>query len=323
MRALELPLRLEAVEAALSEKPELGGYVGDDQLGNLGRDLGRELAAGGETPLWDALEGELVEVREGGLARSGRRGDRDADGRAAGGRELALPRRHLPGARQRRRARRRRRADPRRAERDPCLPAPPALDRRRDRHAGRRARRCCSCWPISTPPATTASATPPTGSCRRSSRSPRRVGEPLTILIAARDEEERIGTTVEELRRQFPDAEVIVADDGSRDATAAAAEAAGALVVRLPHRGKGQALTHRRAARGRGRPAALRRRPPRRPAAAARRRRRPDGRRVRPQAGRRLRDREAGGAAADPARRPATTPVSRSRASARLTQRRP
>ena len=68
MRALELPLRLESVEAALSEKPELGGYVGDDQLGNLGRDLGRELAAGGETPLWDALESELVEVREGGLA---------------------------------------------------------------------------------------------------------------------------------------------------------------------------------------------------------------------------------------------------------------
>jgi hypothetical protein len=68
MRALELPLRLESVEAALSEKPELGGYVGEDQLGNLGRDLGRELAAGGETPLWDALESELVEVREGGLA---------------------------------------------------------------------------------------------------------------------------------------------------------------------------------------------------------------------------------------------------------------
>ncbi len=68
MRALELPLRVEAVEAALSGKPELGGYVGDEQLGNLGRDLGRELAAGGATPLWDALEPEIVEVREGGLA---------------------------------------------------------------------------------------------------------------------------------------------------------------------------------------------------------------------------------------------------------------
>ena len=68
MRALELPLRVEAVEAALSGKPELGGYVGDEQLSNLGRDLGRELAAGGETPLWDALEPEIVEVREGDLA---------------------------------------------------------------------------------------------------------------------------------------------------------------------------------------------------------------------------------------------------------------
>ncbi len=68
MRALELPLRLEAVEAALSARPELGGYVGDEQLGNLGRDLGRELAAGGETPLWDALESELVEEREGDFA---------------------------------------------------------------------------------------------------------------------------------------------------------------------------------------------------------------------------------------------------------------
>jgi hypothetical protein len=69
------------------------------------------------------------------------------------------------------------------------------------------------------------------------------VGEGLTILIAARDEAERIGRTVEELRRRIPGAEVIVADDGSRDATADVAEAAGALVLRLPRRGKGQALT--------------------------------------------------------------------------------
>ena len=69
------------------------------------------------------------------------------------------------------------------------------------------------------------------------------MGEPLTILIAARDEAERIGTTIEELRRQFPGAELIVADDGSRDRTADVAEAGGALVLRLPRRGKGQALT--------------------------------------------------------------------------------
>jgi hypothetical protein len=66
---------------------------------------------------------------------------------------------------------------------------------------------------------------------------------PLTVLVAARDEEERIAATVEALRAAFPEAEVIVADDGSRDATADVAEAAGALVLRLPHRGKGQALT--------------------------------------------------------------------------------
>jgi hypothetical protein len=69
------------------------------------------------------------------------------------------------------------------------------------------------------------------------------VAEPLTVLIAARDEESRIGPTVEALRRAFPDAEILVADDGSRDATASVARRAGARVVRLPRLGKGQALT--------------------------------------------------------------------------------
>jgi hypothetical protein len=65
MRAVTLPMRLEAVESAIAAREELGGYVGEEQIGNLGRDLGRELAAGGETPLWDALEGEIVEERVG------------------------------------------------------------------------------------------------------------------------------------------------------------------------------------------------------------------------------------------------------------------
>jgi glucosyl-3-phosphoglycerate synthase len=79
------------------------------------------------------------------------------------------------------------------------------------------------------------------------------VDEPLTILVAARDEEAVIARTVEELRREFPEAEVIVADDGSRDRTADVAEAAGAIVLRLPRRGKGQALSaaERAAAPGR------------------------------------------------------------------------
>jgi glucosyl-3-phosphoglycerate synthase len=67
--------------------------------------------------------------------------------------------------------------------------------------------------------------------------------EPTAVLVAARDEAERIAATVAALRSQFPSVEVIVADDGSRDGTAEAAEAAGAFVLRLPPRGKGQALS--------------------------------------------------------------------------------
>jgi Glycosyl transferase family 2 len=69
------------------------------------------------------------------------------------------------------------------------------------------------------------------------------VTDPLTVLVAARDEEATIAETVQTLRRSFPDARVIVADDGSRDGTAERAEQEGALVLRLPARGKGQALT--------------------------------------------------------------------------------
>jgi len=66
---------------------------------------------------------------------------------------------------------------------------------------------------------------------------------PPTILVAARDEESTIARTVSGLREQFPGARVLVADDGSRDETAAAARRAGADVVELPRRGKGQALS--------------------------------------------------------------------------------
>lgn len=67
--------------------------------------------------------------------------------------------------------------------------------------------------------------------------------EPLTILVPARDEEGRVGEAVRALRERFPEAEVIVGDDGSVDATAAEAEAAGAVVLHLERRGKGQALS--------------------------------------------------------------------------------
>jgi len=69
------------------------------------------------------------------------------------------------------------------------------------------------------------------------------VSDALTVLVAARDEEGSIAETVAALRAAFPEAEVLVADDGSRDGTAGAAEGAGARVVRLPRLGKGQALS--------------------------------------------------------------------------------
>ena len=69
------------------------------------------------------------------------------------------------------------------------------------------------------------------------------MAEPLVVLVAARDEERRIGTTVAALRAAFPDAQIVVADDGSGDGTAEEADRAGATVVRLPRLGKGQALT--------------------------------------------------------------------------------
>jgi hypothetical protein len=69
------------------------------------------------------------------------------------------------------------------------------------------------------------------------------VDELVAVLVAARDEETAIAQTVESLQETFPGVEVIVADDGSKDGTAEAAQRAGAQVLRLPARGKGQALT--------------------------------------------------------------------------------
>ena len=67
LRAVTVPLPTEDVERALLSRAAFGGYVGEEELDNLGRDLGRELAAGGETPLWDLLTPVLVGERVGSL----------------------------------------------------------------------------------------------------------------------------------------------------------------------------------------------------------------------------------------------------------------
>jgi len=67
---------------------------------------------------------------------------------------------------------------------------------------------------------------------------------PPVVLIAARNEAERLPATLRALAAAFPGARVVVADDGSTDGTAALAARAGAEVVRAPRPlGKGGAAT--------------------------------------------------------------------------------
>lgn len=64
----------------------------------------------------------------------------------------------------------------------------------------------------------------------------------VVALVPARDEEATVARTVEALRT-LPVDEVVVVDDGSTDATSAAALAAGATVLRIRgHAGKGGAM---------------------------------------------------------------------------------
>jgi len=70
----------------------------------------------------------------------------------------------------------------------------------------------------------------------------------ILVVIAARDEADRIGATLAALHETFPGARLFVADDGSTDGTSSVAAAGGAEVVWAPEPvGKGGAAT--RAAR--------------------------------------------------------------------------
>jgi len=56
----------------------------------------------------------------------------------------------------------------------------------------------------------------------------------VVAVVPAYDEEDAIAGVVDEIRAFDPAIDVVVVDDGSRDSTADAADAAGAVVVRLP-----------------------------------------------------------------------------------------
>jgi glycosyltransferase involved in cell wall biosynthesis len=74
----------------------------------------------------------------------------------------------------------------------------------------------------------------------------------VSVVIPAYNEEEGIAAVVAEMKANHAWREILVVDDGSSDATAARAEAAGARVVRHPYnKGNGAAVkTGIRAARG-------------------------------------------------------------------------
>ncbi|QJU54418.1 glycosyltransferase family 2 protein [Herbiconiux sp. KACC 21604] len=58
--------------------------------------------------------------------------------------------------------------------------------------------------------------------------------ERTLVVMPAYNEEEAVGDVVREVFQKVPGASVLVVDDGSRDATARVAQAAGATVLRLP-----------------------------------------------------------------------------------------
>lgn len=62
----------------------------------------------------------------------------------------------------------------------------------------------------------------------------RRSTDRLLVVIPAFNEEAALPTVLAELREMLPDADVVVIDDGSTDATAETAAAGGAVALRLP-----------------------------------------------------------------------------------------
>lgn len=67
LRVLRVPIDPEAIRRALNAKRGLAKTTGNDWLPDLGRALAQELVAGGKTPLWDRLSGQLVSEQQGRL----------------------------------------------------------------------------------------------------------------------------------------------------------------------------------------------------------------------------------------------------------------
>jgi hypothetical protein len=70
LRVLRVPIDPESIRQTLNTKPGLAKTTGREWLAELGRALAQELAAGGKTPLWDRLSGQLVSEQQGRLQRA-------------------------------------------------------------------------------------------------------------------------------------------------------------------------------------------------------------------------------------------------------------
>jgi len=55
------------------------------------------------------------------------------------------------------------------------------------------------------------------------------------IIIPALNEEESVARVIASVRQQIPQADVLVVNDGSSDATGSRAEEAGAMVLHMPY----------------------------------------------------------------------------------------
>jgi hypothetical protein len=66
LRAVSVPINGHSIESVLAKRAQLVSFAtGPKRWQNIGRELADEFVAGGLTPLWDALEGQLVEERIG------------------------------------------------------------------------------------------------------------------------------------------------------------------------------------------------------------------------------------------------------------------
>jgi hypothetical protein len=68
LRSVSVPVNGHTIESTLGKRSALAVYAfGPERWKNIGRELADEFVAGGSTPLWDALEPQLVEERIGGM----------------------------------------------------------------------------------------------------------------------------------------------------------------------------------------------------------------------------------------------------------------